>query len=84
MSGRKNPAHLRRRWVVYRLDVQVPHIQRVVFDELAARFDGVAHQDGEDLVRLDRVVNLTSSSVRFSGFIVVSQSCSGFISPSPL
>ena len=26
-----------------RLDVEVPHIERVVFDELAARFDGVAH-----------------------------------------
>src|SRR5262245_17850224 len=38
-------------------DVQVSHIQRVVFDELASRLDGVAHQDGKDFVRLDSVID---------------------------
>src|ERR1043166_7454257 len=40
-----------------RLDIKVPHIQRVVFDELAARLDGVTHQHGEDFVGFDSVVN---------------------------
>src|SRR5262245_9196471 len=39
------------------LDVQVLHVERVVFDEPSARLDLVAHQDGEDFVGLDRVVN---------------------------
>src|ERR1043166_6098552 len=38
-------------------DIQVLHIERVVFDEFAAGFDGVAHQHGEDFVGLDGVVD---------------------------
>lgn len=30
-----------------RSDVEVAHVQRVLFDELAARFDLIAHQDAE-------------------------------------
>jgi len=30
------------------LDIQILHIQRVVFDEFAAGFDIFAHQGGED------------------------------------
>src|SRR5687768_3593854 len=37
-------------------DVQVPHVQRVVFDELPSRLDLVAHQRGEHLVRLGVVL----------------------------
>jgi hypothetical protein len=29
------------------LNVQIAHVQRVVFDELAPWFDHVTHQDGE-------------------------------------
>jgi uncharacterized protein YlaN (UPF0358 family) len=39
------------------LDIQISDIQRVVFDEFAARFDLVAHQDGEDLISLDGIVD---------------------------
>src|SRR6266516_4672063 len=39
------------------LDVEVSHIQRVVFDELAPRLDCVAQQDREDLIRFNCVVN---------------------------
>jgi len=39
------------------LDVQIPHIQRVVFDELAPRLNGVAHQHRKDLVSFDSVVD---------------------------
>jgi hypothetical protein len=38
----------------------------------AARFDFVAHQDGEDLVGLDGVFEHDRSSLRLSGFMVVS------------
>jgi hypothetical protein len=48
----------------FQLDIQVPHIQRVVFDEFAARFDGVAHQHREDLISLDRVVDMRLSCSR--------------------
>jgi hypothetical protein len=27
------------------LDVEVTHVERVVFDELASRFDSITHQD---------------------------------------
>jgi len=39
------------------LDVQVPHIQCVIFDEFSARFDGVTHKDGKDVVSFHCVVN---------------------------
>src|SRR5260370_97391 len=31
-------------------NIQIPYIQRVVFDELAPRFDGVSHQDRKNVV----------------------------------
>ena len=67
-----------------RLDVQVLHVERVLLDEVAARLDVVAHQRGEDVVGLDPSSIFTCSSVRRIGFIVVSASWSGFISPRPL
>ena len=39
------------------LDVEVFHVQRIVFDKAAARFDLIAHQNGEDLIGLDRIIN---------------------------
>src|SRR5277367_4644271 len=36
-------------------NVQVRHLQRVLFDELASRLDRIAHQRGEDIVRGDSV-----------------------------
>jgi hypothetical protein len=66
------------------LDVQISYVERVVLDELAPRLDGIAHQHGEDLIRFNASSILTCNNVRFSGFMVVSQSCSGFISPRPL
>ena len=40
------------------LDVQILHIQRVVFDELAAGFDDIAHEDGKDGIRFHLILNL--------------------------
>ena len=37
-------------------DVQIPDVERVVFDESAARFDHVAHQNSKHLVGLSGVV----------------------------
>src|SRR5262245_11935098 len=39
----------------YRLDVQVHDVQRVLLDEIAAGFDGIAHEDGEHLVGADGI-----------------------------
>src|ERR1700746_3510715 len=41
-----------------RLDVQVLHIQRLPFDELAPRFDVFAHQRGEDGLALGNIFEL--------------------------
>ena len=38
------------------LNVEVPDVQRVVFDELAARLDDVAHQAGEHLIGFDGII----------------------------
>src|SRR3546814_3121057 len=38
-------------------DVEVGDLQRVVLDELAPRFDDIAHQGREDLVGGDRVLD---------------------------
>src|SRR5262249_40808632 len=38
-------------------NVQVLHIQRIIFNEPSARLDLIAHEDGEDFVGLDRVVD---------------------------
>src|SRR5262245_44123216 len=40
-----------------RSHVQVGDFERVLLDELPARLDLVAHQDGEDRVRRDRVLD---------------------------
>ena len=44
------------------LDVQVPHVQRVLLDELAPRLDLVAHQRREDLVGLVGVLDLAPAA----------------------
>ena len=46
------------KWCAERSDVDIRRPQRVALDEVAARFDLVAHQHGEHAVRLDRVVDL--------------------------
>jgi hypothetical protein len=40
------------------LNVQILHIECVVFDELAARLNAIAHQYREESVGLDRVFDL--------------------------
>lgn len=61
-------------------------IQSVVFDELAAGFDDISHEDRKHAIRLDGVVLIEIHLEQFcaSGFMVVSKSCFGFISPRPL
>ena len=66
------------------LDVEVADVQGVFLDELAARLHVIAHQGREDLFAFDGILEPHSSRVRDSAFIVVSQSCSAFISPRPL
>jgi hypothetical protein len=43
--------------VAAQLDVQIPYIQRVIFDELSAGLDGIAHQDGKDVVSFYCVID---------------------------
>ena len=64
------------------LHIQIDHLQRVVLDEFGAGLDDVAHQGLEDLAGLVGVLDL--DLVEAADLGVVSQSCSGFISPSPL
>ena len=52
--------------------------------ELAAWSYIVSHQHGEDISTLAALSIVTCFRIRVSGFIVVSHSCSGFISPKPL
>src|SRR5205807_5272574 len=54
-------------------DIQVLHVQRVVFDELAARFDILAHKRGKIASQAAISSSFTESSVRRSGSMVVSQ-----------
>jgi hypothetical protein len=56
----------------------------VGLDEAAAGGHAAAHQHVEGAVGLGRILDVTRSTVRLAGFIVVSHSCSSFISPSPL
>lgn len=57
------------------MPVHVRDFLRMRLDELSPRLDFVAHQAGEDLVGDDRVASIvTCRIVRFSGFIVVSES----------
>ncbi len=50
-----------------RSDVQVAHVERVCLDELAARLDLVAHEDGEDVVGFDVVLDLDLQQAAASG-----------------
>src|SRR6188508_3696432 len=38
-------------------DIEIPHHECVVLDEVATRLDQVAHEDGEYLIRLDAVID---------------------------
>ena len=38
------------------LDIEIAHVERVVFDEASARFHDVTHEDGEHAVRFDKIV----------------------------
>ena len=66
------------------LYVQIFYIQSIVLDKLTPRLDLIAHQDGEDAVGFDGVFDADLEHCAFFGVHVVSQSCSGFISPRPL
>ena len=65
-------------------DIQIPYIQRVVFDEFSARLDGVSHQNRKDVVGFYGIVDPDLQQGALLRVMVVSQSCSGFISPKPL
>src|SRR5882757_5816051 len=45
-----------KRMVMQGLDVQVLNVQRILFDELAARIHVLAHQCGEDLLRSRQIL----------------------------
>src|SRR6266498_4000391 len=62
------------------LNIQILHIQRVLFNELPARFDVFAHEGGEDGSHSARSSSFTERRVRRSGSMVVSQSCGAVIS----
>src|SRR5947209_8014688 len=49
------------------LHVQVPHVQRILLDERPARLDFVAHEDGEDGVRVDVVLDLHAEEPALGG-----------------
>jgi hypothetical protein len=65
-------------------DVEVADVEGVELDELAPGFDQIAHQRREQAVGLEGVLDPHLEQGSTSGSIVVSQSCSGFISPRPL
>src|SRR5258707_9712757 len=46
--------------------VEIPHVQRVIFDELAPRLDDVAHQNREHLVGVDSVVLIQVNFQQFA------------------
>ena len=59
--------------VADRLHVEIGDGQGVVLDELAPRFDLVAHQSGEQCVGIGRIVHLDQQQQRALGSSVVSQ-----------
>jgi hypothetical protein len=65
-------------------DIQRGDVQGVLFDEFVAGLDLVAHKFLEDLVRVGLVPISTHSNSPDSGFIAVSESCSGLISQKAL
>ena len=68
------------------LYVERVHLQGVALDEFPAGFDHIPHEQGENLIRLNGVLHLDLQERPLVGlgFMVVSQSWSGFISPRPL
>jgi len=66
------------------LDVEVHDLEGVLLNEGSAAVNGVSHQHGEELVGLSCVFDPHLKEARLSGFMVVAQSCSAFISPRPL
>jgi len=67
----------------YKLDVDIPGVQRVRFNEHASGFHFITHQRGEDLVAPIASSICTLSMRRTAGSIVVSHSCSGSFRPGP-
>ena len=39
------------------LNIEIRDLQRVLFDELAARFHGIAHQSREDIIRRHHILD---------------------------
>ena len=66
------------------LNVQVSNFQCVRLDELTAWLYLVAHQRREELVRSNRIFDGYLQHTASLRSMVVSHSCSGFISPRPL
>ena len=65
-------------------DIEVLDLAGLGRDPVAARLDLLAHELGEVVSASAASSISTRSSVRVAGFMVVSQSCSAFISPRPL
>lgn len=65
------------------LDVQLG-VAGVLLDELAPRGHFLAHEPLKELAGLEGVLELHPLEDPLLRFMVVSQSCSGFISPRPL
>src|SRR5262249_21355208 len=49
-----------------RLYVEIPNVQRIIFDELPTRLDDIAHQNREHLVGIDSVVLVQVNLKQFS------------------
>lgn len=44
-------------WHPTALDIQIRHLQRILFDELTSRFHGIAHERREDIVGGHRILD---------------------------
>src|SRR5579872_7327810 len=66
------------------LDIQVDDVEGVFLDEFAALFDVFTIRVVKMFSAATTSSSFTCNRVRVSAFMVVSQSCSGFISPRPL
>ncbi len=49
------------------LNIQVPHIQGVVLNELPSRLDFIAHQFGEHLLGFNRIGNINPKKFSVTG-----------------
>ena len=65
-------------------NIQIGDGQGILLDKLPARLDVIAHQRREHLISHKGILDGHLQHRRASGSIVVSHSCSGFISPRPL